>query len=220
MLQQRLSKRLKAIFQLVDPGNAEVHDLCCDHGDLGIRVAQEELAQRIILLDRVPSIIENLTIRLKTTDIPSHIKILALCEDATKNQRNLKNSTAIIAGVGESTAISIVDKIVFDSQSSLILAVHSENFHLRKQLIKRGLKLVKEEVVEDKGKYYELIKVSMTAPKEIGPIGDEMWSAHNPASLGLLNKRIGYLEKKLSHEKDEEYEDFLKRLKLKLENLT
>ncbi len=148
------------------------------------------------------------------------LKQKLLCEDSTNTPKFLKNSTAILAGIGESTAISIIDKISLCPNSFLILGIHSENFQLRQNLIDRGFGLVHEKIIKDKNKLYELMLVSPSAKARIDPVGNSQWSAKNPASLELLQKRINYLSLKLSHEKDVKYEDFLKRLKLISQNLT
>ena len=217
----KLSKRLQSLYDLIEKDSSQtLYDLCCDHGDLGLRVAQDGIASTVFLIDRVPSIIDALSVRIEATDIPSGVKIFALCEDSSQTQKTIKNSTLILAGIGEDTAISILEQIDLCPKCHLILGVHSENFELREYLKNKGFGLIAEKVIKDKGKLYELIKVSKCSKTPLNTVGSEQWSCDNPASIELLNKRIRYLEIKLSHQKNVKYEDYLKNLKLRSENLT
>lgn len=214
----KLSKRLERILSLITPSK-NLYDICCDHGELGIEALQRELCENLILIDRVPSIISNLSKKLEVTDIPSRRKIRVLCEDAAKNPRHFSNSTIIIAGIGESTGIKILDNYTFLDNCELILSIHSDNYDLRQYLIQRKFKVMSECIVKEKGKFYEIIKLSPSIGKEVSPVGEDMWSNENPESQELLSLKVAYLEKVLSHCKNEKTQEILVKLKSILRSL-
>lgn len=190
-----------AILDLVDP-KKELWDFCCDHGSIGLEAAARGLAKTIHFIDKVPSIIDSLNEKLKASDIPG-VQFNSYCEDATKIQRNFSNSTIILAGIGEKTALNILERWTMDSSSSLILSIHSDNYELRKRLRDMSFGILREEIVQEKGKYYELMKISLGHGEEITEVGASMWSSENPASIEYLEQKINYLKIRLRHQNDE-----------------
>lgn len=199
----KLSKRLSGILSLIQ-AKPQLWDICCDHGELGFAAVDAGVAQEIYLVDRVPSIIHNLDERIKATDIPLGFAIKTFCEDAAKTKRNFSNANIVISGIGESTAIEILEQYTFDSECELILSIHSDNYELREYLAARGFKLLFEQILKDKGKYYELLRLSLNEGEVLTKVGDSMWSSSNPESIELLEKKISYLETRLRHHNNEQ----------------
>lgn len=197
----KLSKRLNIILEALEPRD-NLYDICCDHGELGIAAANRSLAKNIYLIDQVESIIESLKIKLKATDIPNGVAIIPICEDASKIPKKVSNSNLVLAGIGENTAIEILEKYEVDQTCEIVLCIHSDNFLLRKFLIENGLKTVDESIFEDKGKLYELIKISKMNGEQTTIVGTKMWDKNNPAAKQLLTKRMFHLERRVSHGND------------------
>ena len=214
---RKLSKRLSSILDAVE-FRETFYDVCCDHGELGIAAAQSLLANQVIFIDQVPSIMESLDLKLKATDIPSAVGVKTWCQDASQKEIFIKNSNFVVAGIGENTAISILEKINLCNDSEIILSIHSDNFLLREYLIERGLKTTYETVFEDNKKLYELIKVSKSKGAPTTKVGSAMWSPENQASKRLLLNRISHLETKLSHRNDKNLKFVLNSLKEKLKH--
>lgn len=143
------SKRIKEIAHLV-PISEQVWDLCCDHGLIGLEVFEKQKCC-IHLLDQVPSIMNKLKIKIK------HPNISLLCENA-KNYKfpSGEKQSYIIAGIGAFTALDIIENIYKSNKDEhyLICSVHSNIAEFRKRLI--HYKPIKEKLIEDSGKIYEL----------------------------------------------------------------
>ncbi len=211
----KLSFRLKSILEIIEP-RENFYDVCCDHGDLGIAAAQANLAKNVIFIDQVESIMESLKLKLKATDIPSGITTTTICKDARNFQLSLKNSNFVIAGIGENTAISILEQINLCQNSEIILSIHSDNFLLREYLIQRGLKTTYEVALKDNKKFYELIKVSKSKGVPTTKVGNMLWEPKNPASKSLLLNRIEHLETKVRYRNNKKDKIILNSLKEKL----
>lgn len=212
---RKLSFRLKSILEIIEP-REYFYDVCCDHGDLGIAAAQSSIATKVVFIDQVESIIDNLNLKLKATDIPSGIATFVYCKDARNNRLSLKNSNFVIAGIGENTAISILEQIDFCENSEIILSIHSDNFLLREYLIQRGLKTTYEVAIEDNNKFYELIKVSNSKGVVTTKVGSTLWDPKNPASKSLLLNRIEHIKTKVRYRNNRNDKIILNRLKEKL----
>lgn len=210
----KLSRRLSAIANLVstDKKHDSLWDICCDHGELAFEILRRRDVPNINLVDRVQSICEGLTEKIEATDIPYGYTLKVFCEDATQIKRTFFKSTIVVAGIGENTAIEILKQYEFMDDCELILSIHSDNYDLRAYLEERGFKVLNESIVEDKGKFYEVLKLSLEQGEMITDVGKSMWSPENPSSLKYLDRKISYLENKLSHQKDDKTKFILSTL--------
>lgn len=203
---QKLSARLSRISELCYPLSEEYEqfwDVCCDHAAVAFHLAHHSKAKAIFCLDQIPQIIRKVEQKKKSledSDIPFVDKIFCLCADATQYSFKLSHSCLLIAGVGESTAIKILERIELCPSSTIVLAIHSTNYDLREYLIERGLRLMHEEILQDKDQYYELIKLSQSVGDFPALVGDKMW---NRESASYLQHKIKELEISLSYRKDE-----------------
>ncbi|MEX0798238.1 MAG: tRNA (adenine(22)-N(1))-methyltransferase TrmK, partial [Bacteriovoracaceae bacterium] len=206
----KISKRLTAIVELLEP-KENLWDICCDHGDVAFEAAKRRLAVNIYAVDKIDSIVNSLTDKVEGTDIPRSIKILPLLQDAAKTPQKICSANIVLAGIGENTAIKILEQLDLAPDCHLILAIHSDNYLLREYLIQRDFKTLHEFALKDKNKIYEILKLSLSQGEVTTKVGKMMWEKNNPTSFELLQQKISYLERKLRHEKDAKSEEYLKQ---------
>jgi tRNA (adenine22-N1)-methyltransferase len=127
---KKLSFRLQKILDECLQGE-ELWDLCCDHGQLGIAAYHSKIFKKIIFVDQVPSIIQELKSRV------AGLPVDVICSDAGKLPHKLKGNV-VIAGVGGLNMKEMVDSLNQEKKlfaKRLILSPHRdepifENRHL------------------------------------------------------------------------------------------
>ena len=110
----RLSPRLNAIYELIEELQYQypypcVWDCCCDHGHLGIKILVNGLSDKIIFVDQLMHLIEQLSVRLGTFDESRHELITADAGELNFNDE--LRHLVILAGVGGETSVEIVKAI-------------------------------------------------------------------------------------------------------------
>ena len=141
-----LSQRLKTLAKEIDK-NDIVLDVGCDHGYLSIYLEKERLCRKVYASDISSNALSyainnfkkfNLNIETFVSDgfdsIPVHF------------------DTAVIAGMGTTTILNILNSK--KTPRKLVLCSNNEHYKLRKELNKRGYKLVDELAVLDNNRYY------------------------------------------------------------------
>lgn len=207
----KLSTRLEHILSMIPEGKS-LWDICCDHGELAVEAGKRKITSDIHCVDQVKGIIKKLDQKIKDSDIPG-VNFKTYCEDATKIPRSFSNSIIVIAGVGETTAISIIKNYKVDDDCQFVLSIHSDNYELRKWLTDNAFKLYEERIIKDKAKFYEIMKIGRKGPKPLSLVGTEMWDKTNPVSLEYLETKISYLETALRYQNNDNYKDYLNRLR-------
>ncbi|PCC97998.1 tRNA (adenine(22)-N(1))-methyltransferase [Halopseudomonas pelagia] len=207
----KLSKRLKQIQSMVAPGYAHIWDCCCDHGLLGASLLTREAAPHIHFVDILPELISQLQTRLE------HFYPHASCPSQASQWHTHCLDTAalplarfpgrhliIIAGVGGDLMTRFIKAICEQhphaSIDFLLCPVHQE-YHLRQQLIRLGLRLSEEVLVKDNQRFYEVLRVSAESPAtartcDISPVGVDIWRANTPEQASVAR---AYLAKTLKH---------------------
>ena len=160
-----LGPRLNSIFELVIQVQQQnpymcIWDCCCDHGYLGIKILSENLCDRLVFVDQVPHIMEQLAARLASLNSDKHLLITAdasdLCFDS--QQRHL----LIFAGVGGERTVDIIGAIEArhpDAQLDYIFCPSTSQHSLRDYLAEGDFGLAFERLVLEKGRYYEMLYV-------------------------------------------------------------
>lgn len=148
-----LSKRLNAIYNLVDYGSS-LADIGADHGQLVIELYRNNVCKKLfcndnkigpytILKSNVSKVSEDIEVSLSSgiEALPSYI------------------DTLVIAGMGGDLIIDIINKHVdkLTNISTIILAPNTNVNLLREVVSKLGYKITKEVVVFEKH-YYQIIR--------------------------------------------------------------
>ena len=142
----KLSKRLKAISDLINP-NSKVIDVGSDHAFLDIYLNKYKNCQ-CLAIDKSKYCTE--------TAINNAIKFEANIKAITNNGLNgiiLDNEIIVISGMGTRNIIKILN---FDITNDLILSSHTNIYDLKEFLKEKEYYIYKELIIED-GKTYNII---------------------------------------------------------------
>ncbi len=199
-----LSRRLQKIINLVPENTQVLWDICCDHGLIGSQFLNSKV--NVIFIDRVESITSKLKLKLaaNSTDLSS-CKVMtanAIEYDYAKLSTNKRN-TYIVAGVGTDVGLNIILQILksFTLNDTLVVSLHKNNVKLRQRLIKEtDLKLKDEVLVEEQGKYYEIMVLDLVAVEKITEIGSLLWERPGKVQENYLYKQLNYYKNKLPFE--------------------
>lgn len=160
-----LSKRLYAVASLVTEG-ASVADIGTDHGYIPIYLIKNQIASRVIALDINRGPLERA--RMHITGHGLKGKIETRLSDGLKNVAPGEVDTMIAAGMGGGLIIKILkdgEKVV-EKLDYCILQPQSEIAKVRRYLAKNRLVIVDEDMVEEDGKFYPMMKVTHGEPQK------------------------------------------------------
>jgi len=192
-----LGPRLNAILELVSQVQQKtpypyIWDCCCDHGYLGIKILNENLCEKLVFVDKVPHIIEQLSIKLAPYSTGKHECIVAdaaeLCFDS--QQRHL----VILAGVGGERSVDIASAIECnhpDVKIDFIFCPSTSQNVLREYLVTQDSGLAFESIVYENKRYYEIIFVQGKATTNELPkvsLNCNIWERDNPDQQRYLEK--------------------------------
>lgn len=160
-----LSKRLYAVAGLVTEG-ASVADIGTDHGYVPIYLIKNKIASRVIAMDINKGPLERAKMHIIGHGLKGQIE--TRLSDGLKKVNPGEVDGMIAAGMGGALVIKILEesKAVVDTLEFLILQPQSEISKVRKYLNKNGLVIIEEDMVEEEGKYYPMMKVIHGQPEE------------------------------------------------------
>lgn len=198
-----LSNRLQTIADFIYPNYHHIWDTCCDHGFLGKALCNLNPASTIHFVDIAKHIMLALEQNLKT----SFTETNWLCHTINVNALPIYDypgrHLVIIAGVGGDLAAEFVSTIQSKYPTKeidfIICPVH-HSFVLRKQLIELNFRLLKETLVEENNRFYEIIYISKNSTKLISPVGECFWQHTKPdIALNYLERLVSHYEKVATH---------------------
>lgn len=203
-----LSKRLYAVAGLVTEG-ASVADIGTDHGYIPIYLMKNNIASKVIAMDINKGPLERARMHIIGHGLKG--KIETRLSDGLKNVEPGEVDTMIAAGMGGGLVIKILNdsKEVVDQLTYCILQPQSEIVKVRKYLAENQLKIVDEDMVEEDGKFYPMMKVVHGEPE----VYEEYEFIYGKK---LIEKKSLVLEKYLLREQAAK-ESILEQLKGRLE---
>ena len=146
-----LNKRLEHLSAFIEKDDGVVLDIGCDHGLLGIY---------LLLNKKVKVISSDVNIKplnkAKENINKFHLenKIETRLGDGLSVMSN-DIKTIVISGMGAETIINILNDInKYPDVTKLILSPNNNFSLFRKKICQLGFMITKEEIVEEKGKYY------------------------------------------------------------------
>ena len=143
------SERIKILASFINKEDI-VLDVGCDHGYLSIYLKQNNLCKDVYASD----ISNNALNQAKTNFEKYHLNIKSFISDGFNNI-NEEFNTAVIAGMGTSTILNILNNK--KTPNKLIISSNNEHFKLRKNLNKLGYKLINEKIIYEKNHYYVIM---------------------------------------------------------------
>ncbi|MBQ6807055.1 MAG: SAM-dependent methyltransferase [Lachnospiraceae bacterium] len=201
-----LSARLSAVASMVSMGN-RVCDVGCDHGFVPIYLVQQGISPQVLAMDVNEGPLEQAREHIRAYDLASYIK--TRLSDGLKAYQEGEADSLICAGMGGRLMMQILceneDKT--SSFGELILQPQSDIELFRCFLRKQGYQLVEENMIEEDGKYYPMMKVVKQERRcETVPCGESTeaaWHQRMEDRYGplLLQKKHPVLYRYLEREK-------------------
>lgn len=197
----KLSKRLKAIDNLITAEYTHIWDCCCDHGFLGAALLSRNAAKTIHFVDIVPELMLTLEQKLEKF-YPTHSwKTHCIDVEALPLRQYQGKQLVIIAGVGGDLMIQFINAICQQHQDLeiefLLCPVHHQ-FSLRQTLIDCQFGLINEVLVEENKRFYEIIHVTTNknSGTQVSDVGEKIWMPESDKQAQIAKQ---YLTKTLSH---------------------
>ena len=152
-----LSKRLKAVAELVTPG-MRLADVGTDHGYIPIYLTEAGVMPSAIAMDINKGPLERAKEHIREHGLEG--KIQTRLSDGLKNLQMNEADCMIAAGMGGGLVIRILseERDTAGSLKELILQPQSEIDSVRKYLTEEGYRIVAEDMVYEDGKYYPMMK--------------------------------------------------------------
>lgn len=150
-----LTKRLNAIVSLIDECT-NVIDVGCDHALLDIYLTLNN-KNKCIASDINENALKGAKNNIKKYNLEEKIKVIV--SDGLKNIDIPSNNTIVICGMGTNTILNIIKTNDINKIDSLIIQSNNDLYLLRKSLVNLGFYIEKEINLEDKNKYYTIIKL-------------------------------------------------------------
>ena len=187
-----LSKRLYAVASLVTEG-ASVADIGTDHGYIPIYLMQNEIVSKAIAMDINGGPLERARMHIVGHGLKG--KIETRLSNGLEALAPGEVDTMIAAGMGGGLIIRILEEgmEVVKSLKACILQPQSEVWKVRKYLLDHHMDIIDEDMVEEDGKYYPIMRVIH---------GESPRYAEYIFGKRLLEKKNPVLEKFLHRELD------------------
>ena len=153
-----LSKRLQALANMVTPG-LSVCDVGCDHGFLAIYLVQKQIAPRVLAMDLRTGPLAGAKKHISAYGLEE--QITTRLSDGLEAMEIGEAQAMVCAGMGGALMASILQQESEKAHSlkELILQPQSEVPIFRTFLKDAGYESAAEDIVEEEGKFYPMMKV-------------------------------------------------------------
>lgn len=152
-----LSKRMQMVADMVTKGSV-LADIGCDHGFVSIYLIEQKICNHVIAMDVNEGPLLRAKEHIEERDLTEYIDIRL--SDGMEKLGKKEADGILIAGMGGRLVIKILSDYIETAKElkEVILQPQSEIHLVRQFLIKQGFHIVKEDMVEENGKYYPAIK--------------------------------------------------------------
>lgn len=159
-----LSKRLYAVAGLVTEG-ASVADIGTDHGYIPIYLVQNRIVEKAVAMDINRGPLERARLHIVGYGLKNQIE--TRLSDGLQALEPGEVDTMIAAGMGGGLVIKILEEgaAVVEKLDVCILQPQSEIAKVRKYLVDHDLVIEKEDMVEEDGKFYPMMRVIHGKPE-------------------------------------------------------
>lgn len=161
-----LSERLRTVADMVTEGN-RVCDVGCDHGFVPIYLIQQKISPKVLAMDLRKGPLRAAREHVAAYGLEEKIEIRL--SDGLHNYKSGEADTLVCAGMGGGLMMRILseDREKTASFQELILQPQSEIEKFRRFLRESGLRILDENILEEEGKFYQVIRaVGADAPLE------------------------------------------------------
>lgn len=166
-----LSDRMRAVAGLVQPCRS-IADIGCDHGYVSMELVRSNICRHVIAMDINRGPLARARNNIVEYDMQDYIE--TRLSDGTQALAKGEAEGMICAGMGGKLMISILEqgKDLVRDMNQVILQPQSEIDEVRGYLRERGFTIDKEDMVQEDGKYYPMMRAL-------------------PGAFGKLEKQLG-----------------------------
>lgn len=209
------SLRMQTIASFIEP-NDNVADIGCDHAYLSIFLAKNHLCNKIIATDINENALQIAKENIKKNHLDKKIK--TYLSDGLQSINDLEIDTVVLAGMGTSTILHIIDNMKHLNIKKYIIQSNNDLPKLRKSLRKQKIYLQKEKVVYEKKHYYPVgIYTNHYTSLNLREKWFGKYDMANVNYYQFLNQELTQIRQKLKRTKkiNKKWIVFIKRLMLK-----
>jgi tRNA (adenine22-N1)-methyltransferase len=199
-----LSLRLQALLdslQYSDTLYQDIWDCCCDHGYLGMAILQQGLCEHMYLVDKVPHIMTALSTKMQGFDAASFTLLTADAADLQLlgNRRHC----VIVAGVGGQTTMDILQTICqkhSGQEIDFLICPTTGIEDLRDYLMDANFILLAEQLLQEQGKFYEIMLLRSNSQAEnASPLSlcGSFTGVDGPIFASYLQQRIEHMQRRV-----------------------
>lgn len=187
----QLSKRLEAIVKLAGRCRC-VADVGTDHGYIPIYMTEHHLTEKAIAMDVNKGPLERARRNIRAYRMEQ--QITARLSDGLTELKEKEADCVIIAGMGGLLTIRILEagKEVLKAVPKLVLQPQSEIGQVRRFLAEHGYRITAEDMVQDDGKYYPVMRAEQGRQEEWTEqeytFGKYLIASGSPVLLEFLEK--------------------------------
>ena len=175
-----MNKRIKVIASYINVDD-KVADIGCDQALLSEVLAKRGINS--VASDVKENIVFSAKERLKKLNLNSYIEFI-VSDGLKKIPDNI--DTLVLAGMGTYTILSILDYT--KKKYKKIITISNNNHEiLRNNMLEKGYKILNEEIIIERGKYYNLI---IFEPGITSYDYFELFVGFNHLNIGALNKKL------------------------------
>lgn len=217
----RIGKRLQKVIDLVDTDLNVVVDIGTDHGFVALKVIEDKNAKLVYATDISEGSLkkaEELAKKYNYSD-----RMICVLSDGFNKLNINKANLVIIAGMGGYEIVKILSNPNNININEFILEPMQHTKVLRKYLYENGYNISYDETIQDRDKFYSVIKCKKTdRPIKYKPvdllIGKTDLINNGEDFLNYLNYELNSYESRLKYlDKEEKIEyGILKKYKQKL----
>ena len=193
-----LSKRLSAVAGLVSSGLV-VADVGTDHGYIPIYLLESGKCEKAFAMDVNEGPLKRARDHIAIHGLSRKIELRL--SDGVRALQPGECECVVIAGMGGGLAVKIMEegKEVFHSLKEFVLQPQSELAKVRKYLLDEGYLVMKEDMVEEDGKFYPMMKVTRGQDNEYTDIqlkyGKGLLKDNHPVLKEFLEKEVSSKER-------------------------
>ncbi len=164
-----LSKRLRAVCELVTPG-VTVADVGTDHGYIPIYLVREKICPKAIAMDVNKGPLMRAEEHIAAYGLQDLIE--TRLSDGLQGLKKGECNCVVVAGMGGALTIKILEegRAIFKSLKEFVLQPQSEIYKVREYLLKNTYSIVEENMVCEDGKFYPMFRVVNGSSPEYHPV--------------------------------------------------
>lgn len=161
-----LSKRMQMVADMVTPGNV-LADIGCDHGFVSIYLVENKICPKVIAMDVNEGPLLRAKEHIEERELTEYIDIRL--SDGMEKLAFGEADGILTAGMGGRLVTRILSDYLEKAKAlkEVILQPQSELHIVRNFLTEQGFHILKEDMVEENGKYYPAIRAAwQSGPKQ------------------------------------------------------